>query len=66
MTPAIDKNDGRGLINIAGRERLLIDAVIATEGLPKRQSASVIKVSGLMRSGTFKRPAFSFTVIISA
>ena len=44
----------------------LADAVLATKGLPKRQSASFIKVSGQMHSDAFKKPAFSFTVIISA
>ena len=41
--------------------------VLATKGLPERQSASFIKVRGLMRSDAFKRrPAFSFTVRILA
>ena len=41
--------------------------VLATKGLPERQNASFIKVSGRMRSDAFKRSlAFSFTVIISA
>ena len=56
MTPAIDKMDGRGLIKTTCRECLP-----ATEGLPERCSASVIKVSGRVHSN-----AFSFTVIISA
>ena len=39
--------------------------VLATKGLPERQTASFIKVSGRMRSDAFKRrPAFSFTVTI--
>ena len=42
------------------------DAVLATKGLPERQSTSIIKVSERMRIDTYKRrPAFSFTVIIS-
>ena len=40
--------------------------VLAAEGLPKRWRASFIKVSGRIRSDTFKRPAFSFTAIILA
>ena len=39
----------------------------STEGLPERQSPSVKKVSGQLRSDTFKRRLpFSFIVIILA
>ena len=43
------------------------NAVLAAKGLPERQSALFIKVSGRMRNNTFKRRlTFSFTVVISA
>ena len=70
MTLAIDKMDGRGLISTACRERLpkkteIMQYYIVTEGLPKRQNVSDIKVSGQMCSNVFKRRlVFSFTVII--
>ena len=66
MTLAVDGMNGCGHINTAHRERLLKnDTVLATKGLPERRSTSFLKVSGQMRSTTFKRgPAFSFTVII--
>ena len=72
MILAIDKMDGRDHINTARRKRLpkktkLTRYYIATKGLPERQSASFIQVSGRMRSDTFKRrPVFSLTVTISA
>ena len=41
--------------------------VTTTKETPERRSASFIKVSGQMHSDAFKtRPAFSFTVVISA
>ena len=64
--------DGRGLMNAAHCECLakktkVTGHYVATEGLPKRQSTSVIKLSRQMRSDSFKRRlAFSFTVIILA
>ena len=72
MTFATDKMDGRGLINTARcvclpKKTKVMQQLLATEGLPERQSASVIKVSGRMRSSMFKRRlALSFTVILSA
>ena len=43
------------------------DAVLTTKGLLERRSVLFIKVSGRMHSDTFeRRPAFSFTVTISA
>ena len=72
MAFSIDKMDGRGHFNTAHRERLpkktkVMWYVLATKGLPKRQSPSFIKVSGQMHNNAFKRRlAFSFTVIISA
>ena len=71
MTLAISKMDGHAHINTSRRERLpkktKSTSVLATKGLPERQSASFIKVSGQMRSDTFKRrPAFNFTVTILA
>ena len=63
--------DGRGHINTAHRERLpkktkVMWCYVATKGLPEKRSASFIKVSGRMCNDAFKRrPAFSFTVIIS-
>ena len=56
MTHAIDKMDGRGLINTARHERQpkKSKVVIPTEELPKRQSASVIKVSEQMHSNNLK------------
>ena len=69
MTISIDKIDGRGLSNSARREHLprrLSNVVLATEGIPDstRRSASVIKVSGRVRSDALKRRlAFSLTVI---
>ena len=36
-------------------ERLPKKTKVTTEGLPKRRSASVIKVHGQMRSNTFKK-----------
>ena len=70
MTLVIDKMDGRGQINTARRElpnKTKVMAVLATKGLPERQNASFIKVIGQMRSDALKRrPAFSFTVTISA
>ena len=48
-------------------QRELGDAVLATKGLTERRSALFIKVSGQMSNDAFKRrPAFSFTVTISA
>ena len=44
----------------------VLSMVPATKGLPKRRSTSSIKVSGRMHNTAFKRPAFGFTVIISA
>ena len=50
----------------ACQRKLRWRGTIATKGLPKRQSTSFIKVSRQMHSDTFeRRPAFSFTVIIS-
>ena len=73
MTLTVDKMDGCGHINTACHERLPKKIkvtwymVLAMKRLPKRWSASFIKVSGRMHSDTFKkRPAFSFTVTISA
>ena len=65
------KMDGRGHFNTARRERLPKKTKMTQyqlqKGLPERQSASFIKVSGQMLSDAFKRRlAFSFTVIISA
>ena len=60
MTLAIDKVDGYGLINTAHYEHLpkstkIMWYYVATEGLPKRWSASVIKVNGQIHNHAFKR-----------
>ena len=72
MALAVDKMDGHSHFNIARSECLpkktkVMQSVLATKGLPERQSASFIKVSGRMRNDTFKRRlTFSFIVVISA
>ena len=72
MTLVTDKMDGHDDFNIARHECLpkktkMTRYYVATKGLLERQSVSFIKVSGQMHSDKFKRkPAFSFTVIISA
>ena len=72
MTLAVYKMVGHGLINTAHHECLpkktkVMVYYIPTEGLPKKHSSSVIKVSEQIHSDALKRrPAFSFTVIILA
>ena len=70
MTIAINKINGRDLINTAHRECLpkKIKMTRAVENYPKIEwSASVIKVSEQIHNEAFKRRlAFNFTVIILA
>ena len=57
---AIDKMDKHGVINTAHHERLpkkteVMWYYLATEGLPERWSASVIKMNEQMHNDAFKR-----------